>query len=315
MQVVVVGATGYVGSTVLRHCLADPRISRVHVLTRRPLGDAEAPAGSPASGKLSVIIKTDWMAYDDELLHALRHARACLWSVPTPTTSQARREEGDGDAEEGEEEEEEEEEEEAPRTPSRNKGEPLTADRCIGGRHTQTSRWPTPEEYLRVTVDYTVAAAAAFTRMMGLAGPPSAAPFRFVYCSGDAAELVYNRSLCIMGPTRRAKGCAERNIFDMADGSHGALESIAVRPCGIYPRAQTPWTWFLTTLVLPTCEVDELAASMVGLAKNGPGAAVAAGAGDSGRIITHRRIRSMGRELLDKQEAEQAEQAAGASAM
>ncbi|QUC20486.1 uncharacterized protein UV8b_04727 [Ustilaginoidea virens] len=265
MQVVVVGATGYVGSTVLRHCLADPRISRVHVLTRRPLGDAEAPAGSPASGKLSVIIKTDWMAYDDELLHALRHARACLW--------------------------------------------------CIGGRHTQTSRWPTPEEYLRVTVDYTVAAAAAFTRMMGLAGPPSAAPFRFVYCSGDAAELVYNRSLCIMGPTRRAKGCAERNIFDMADGSHGALESIAVRPCGIYPRAQTPWTWFLTTLVLPTCEVDELAASMVGLAKNGPGAAVAAGAGDSGRIITHRRIRSMGRELLDKQEAEQAEQAAGASAM
>lgn len=80
-------------------------------------------------------------------------------------------------------------------------------NRCIGGRHTQHSRW-TPEEYLRVTVDYTAAATRAFAAMMKrerAMTPAQDDVFRFVYCSGDASELVYNRSLWIMGPTRRAK--------------------------------------------------------------------------------------------------------------
>ncbi|GAB0137934.1 hypothetical protein EsDP_00006185 [Epichloe bromicola] len=216
MEIIIVGATGYVGSAVLERCLSDASISRIFVLTRRPLGDAQT-ASPEAARKVSVVIKMNWIEYDDELLERLRGARACIW--------------------------------------------------CIGGRHTQHSRWATPEEYLAVTVDYTVAAARAFARMMGTTTRSHDDRFRFVFCSGDASELVYNRSLWIMGPTRRAKGCAEKNIFDIADASDGALESITVRPCGIYPRRDTLWSWFLTRLVLPTLEVGELAKKGGGTAR------------------------------------------------
>jgi uncharacterized protein YbjT (DUF2867 family) len=85
MEIIVVGATGYVGSEVLRLCLEDPHISKIHVLTRRPLLDSSlAPAS--ASDKLSVILRHDWLRYDrgDEdadLLSALKNARACIWYV------------------------------------------------------------------------------------------------------------------------------------------------------------------------------------------------------------------------------------------
>ncbi|KAG5973055.1 hypothetical protein E4U55_000665 [Claviceps digitariae] len=254
MEVIITGATGYVGSTVLKRCLSDASISRIHVLTRRSLPE-DLMAGEEAKRKVSVVMKTDWMVWGEGELEGLRRARACLW--------------------------------------------------CIGGRHTQHSRW-TPEEYLQVTVDYTVAATRAFAAMMkqerAAAATTAAAEqpalqdevFRFVLCSGDASELVYNRSLWIMGPTRRAKGCAEKNMFDIADASDGALESITVRPCGIYPRHETLTSWVLTRLVLPTLEVDELAASMVALAKEG--------AGQTGRIVSHEDAKRMGREILRREE-------------
>jgi hypothetical protein len=83
---------------------------------------------------------------------------------------------------------------------------PLKLGRCIGGRHTQTSRWPTLEEYLQVTVDYTVAAARAFASIsVAQARHEPGRNFRFVFCSGHASELTYCKNLWIMGPTRRAK--------------------------------------------------------------------------------------------------------------
>ncbi|KAG6090470.1 hypothetical protein E4U15_005062 [Claviceps sp. LM218 group G6] len=243
MQVIIAGATGYVGSTVLKRCLADASISRIHVLTRKPLPE-KIMAGEDARRKVNVVMKTDWMVWKEGEMETIKGARACFW--------------------------------------------------CIGGRHTQHSRW-TPEEYLRVTVDYTAAATRAFAAMMKQERATTLAQddvFRFVYCSGDASELVYNRSLWIMGPTRRAKGCAEKTMFDIADGSEGALESITVRPCGIFPARETLWTWFLTRLVLPTLEVDQLAATMVAVGKEG--------AGRTGRIICHEDIKKMGREILGR---------------
>ncbi|KAG5991937.1 hypothetical protein E4U54_003787, partial [Claviceps lovelessii] len=159
MEVIVVGATGYVGSAVLGRCIADASISRIHVVTRRPLAE-EVMKGEEARRKISVVMKTEWMGWEEAAMEGMRGARACFW--------------------------------------------------CIGGRHTQTSRW-TPEEYLRVTVDFTVAATRAFVAMMRRERAAARAPaakddvFRFVFCSGDSSEVVYNRSLWIMGPTRRAK--------------------------------------------------------------------------------------------------------------
>ncbi|KAK2612389.1 hypothetical protein QQS21_001653 [Conoideocrella luteorostrata] len=240
MEIIIVGATGYIGSTVLEQCLSHPEITKIHILTRRPLSNDQT--SSAGRDKISITLKTNWLEYDDSLLHQLKEARACIW--------------------------------------------------CIGGRHTQNTRWATPEEYLQVTVDYTVAATRCFVRMMSLTGCQAGdAAFRFVYCSGDSSELVYNRSLWIMGPTRRAKGCAEKNIFDIADSSHGAVESITVRPCGVFPKRHTLWTWFLTTMVLPTLAVEELAASMVELALRGS---------RTGRIVRHKDAEKLGREVMGR---------------
>ena len=41
-RILLAGATGLIGSTVLQHALADPRISSVIVLTRKPLGISHA---------------------------------------------------------------------------------------------------------------------------------------------------------------------------------------------------------------------------------------------------------------------------------
>ncbi|KAG5912779.1 hypothetical protein E4U53_005161 [Claviceps sorghi] len=81
-------------------------------------------------------------------------------------------------------------------------------------------------------------------------------------------------------------------MFDIADASDGALEAITVRPCGIYPRHETLKTWLLTRLVLPTLEVDELAAAMVAVAKEG--------AGPTGRIVSHEDAKRMGRAILGR---------------
>jgi nucleoside-diphosphate-sugar epimerase len=80
MEIIVIGATGYVGSEVLRCCMSDPLLAKVFVLTRRPL-DAAQMNELPNRDKLSVILRDDWLHYDDELLDALKNTRACIWYV------------------------------------------------------------------------------------------------------------------------------------------------------------------------------------------------------------------------------------------
>lgn len=82
MEVIIAGATGYVGSTVLDTCIADPAISKIYVLTRRPL---EGSATENDTKKVEVIIHTDWLNYEQPLLKRLAHARACLWYSDIPT--------------------------------------------------------------------------------------------------------------------------------------------------------------------------------------------------------------------------------------
>jgi hypothetical protein len=77
--------------------------------------------------------------------------------------------------------------------------------RCIGGRHTQTSRWPTHEEYVRDSVDITLAAAKAIIK--DVVPKLQEKPFRFVFCSGDSTELDPNRHLWILETTRKVKVC------------------------------------------------------------------------------------------------------------
>lgn len=56
-RVLILGATGAVGSELVRQCVADERIEHIVALTRRPLQESHA--------KLSVIVREDFLDYSD----------------------------------------------------------------------------------------------------------------------------------------------------------------------------------------------------------------------------------------------------------
>jgi nucleoside-diphosphate-sugar epimerase len=150
MKIIVTGATGFVGQSVVETCVADDSITTIFILSRRPLDEPRIIS----SDKVVTILHNDFLNYDDNLLRKLSGVSACLW--------------------------------------------------CIGGRHTQTSRWPTHAEYVKVSVDYALAAAKAFTKSLA-PQLDQGERFRFVLCSGHATELDQNKKLWIMGPTRKVK--------------------------------------------------------------------------------------------------------------
>lgn len=73
MKIVLTGATGFVGSCILQHLIADPRITTVSCLTRRPF--------SPTSPKVDQIIHEDFSSYEPLLLERLAEHRACIWAL------------------------------------------------------------------------------------------------------------------------------------------------------------------------------------------------------------------------------------------
>lgn len=180
----------------------------------------------------------------------------------------------------------------------------LQRQRCIGGRHTQTSRWPTHEDYVRDSVEITVAAANAIVK--DVVPTLQEKPFRFVFCSGDSTELDPDKSLWILEMTRKVKvsvhrcirkafewlicfkGQAENGLYQLADENLGEFEVYSVRPCGIYQTKPRIKDWILTTFVLPSLRVEALAAVMVKVGKTGY----------DKRIIVHQEAKEVGEQLL-----------------
>ncbi|KAM5354286.1 hypothetical protein ACJ41O_000936 [Fusarium nematophilum] len=76
MKVIITGATGVVGGEIVRQCLADPRITKVVILTRRAVSmDVESHP------KADVMMLQDFSRYSDDLLRRLEGASACLWAI------------------------------------------------------------------------------------------------------------------------------------------------------------------------------------------------------------------------------------------
>ncbi|KAF2440934.1 hypothetical protein P171DRAFT_523948 [Karstenula rhodostoma CBS 690.94] len=76
VHLILTGATGLVGSGVLQQMLANDAVSRISILSRRPVKMAE---GHEAKAK--VIIHKDFKAYDQELLDELKDAQGCVQYV------------------------------------------------------------------------------------------------------------------------------------------------------------------------------------------------------------------------------------------
>ncbi|KAJ7203050.1 hypothetical protein GGX14DRAFT_369740 [Mycena pura] len=78
MKLILAGATGFIGSEILRQCLRAPTFTSIIVLSRRAL-----PVTLAKHTKLTVIIMKDFTVYPAEVLSQLEGADACIWSMGT----------------------------------------------------------------------------------------------------------------------------------------------------------------------------------------------------------------------------------------
>ncbi|KAM5354290.1 hypothetical protein ACJ41O_000940 [Fusarium nematophilum] len=77
MHLILTGATGLVGSSVLDAMLKTKDITKISILTRRPVQmatDAQDP-------RVNVVIHKDFASYPPETLRQLAGARGCVWAL------------------------------------------------------------------------------------------------------------------------------------------------------------------------------------------------------------------------------------------
>lgn len=77
MHLILTGATGLVGSSVLEAMIKATDVTKISVLSRRPIPFAE----DVKSPKVNIIIHNDFTQYDANLLSQLRGAQGCVWAL------------------------------------------------------------------------------------------------------------------------------------------------------------------------------------------------------------------------------------------
>jgi uncharacterized protein YbjT (DUF2867 family) len=79
MHIILTGATGQCGAAVLQYCLSSPAITRISILSRRPVPLVEGHA------KAAVILHEDFTQYPQSLLDKLKGAEGCIWALGVST--------------------------------------------------------------------------------------------------------------------------------------------------------------------------------------------------------------------------------------
>lgn len=79
MHLILTGATGLVGSSVLDAMLSNAAISKISILSRNPVRMAEDAKDS----RVHVITHKDFETYDSGVLDQLRDADGCVWALGT----------------------------------------------------------------------------------------------------------------------------------------------------------------------------------------------------------------------------------------
>ena len=78
MHIILTGATGTIGASALRQCLASPSVTQLSILSRKPF---TLPVGEDLNPhKAEIIIHQDYSSYPSELLQKLNGADGCIWA-------------------------------------------------------------------------------------------------------------------------------------------------------------------------------------------------------------------------------------------
>ncbi|KAF8522576.1 hypothetical protein BU17DRAFT_44552 [Hysterangium stoloniferum] len=238
MHLILTGATGTCGSAVLKHCIDNSAITRVTVLSRRPVPLANG------SDKVSVVIHKNFESYPQSLLDTLKGADGCVWALGIPRTKVSK------------------------------------------------------EQYIKITYDYTMAAANAFASL--------STPFKFVFVSGEGADMT-ERTPFLFG---NIKGRAEKSLLALSDRT-SSLRVYSARPGYIDPegdhlKPSTMQQYIYPYTLVPGLKLlggayiigtKTLATSLVGLATGSgepfpPGCGVEA----EGRILRNSFLRGLSKE-------------------
>lgn len=75
MKIILTGSSGFIGASVLTHCLSNPSVTSIVALSRKPLAVTHP--------KLTTIIHDDFTSYPASLLSQLEGAEACIYTLGT----------------------------------------------------------------------------------------------------------------------------------------------------------------------------------------------------------------------------------------
>lgn len=208
MHLILTGATGLVGSAVLDAMIKTKDISKITLISRRPVPMAE-DAGQP--DRIKTIIHEDFTSYPPSLLDQVADATGCVWALGISQTQVSK-------------------EYVHPSRPFFHRVEPRL-DPSVRGPEGETSAGRTDiadREYVKITKDYALAAAQAFQTL------PSApelkdAPFRFVFVSGHGATHSPGPFTTLFG---RFKGETELLLAALRR-KNPRFEVDTVRPAGV----------------------------------------------------------------------------------
>ena len=74
MKLILTGATGFIGTEVVRQCLLHPSITSVVTLVRRLIPGIESP-----NLKQVIMKDDDFLSYPEHVMNEIKGAHACIW--------------------------------------------------------------------------------------------------------------------------------------------------------------------------------------------------------------------------------------------
>ncbi|KAG8163065.1 hypothetical protein KVR01_007543 [Diaporthe batatas] len=84
MKLLIGGATGFVGTELVRQALANPKITAIVALSRR---ETVLPPSTAGAEKLKSVVCSNFDEYPDSVKNELHDVDACIWTIAATPTS------------------------------------------------------------------------------------------------------------------------------------------------------------------------------------------------------------------------------------